>query len=116
MALLTGVALLEKEMAAQPPPAKRFDSAFLERLPATTVMFAAMPNLSSNLDESLTHVRERIASDPRLAVLAGQGYEPRRDGDRVDLHNCPFHALAGTGAGQDRLAAPARGEPGQRPR
>jgi predicted ArsR family transcriptional regulator len=27
-------------------------------------------------------------------VLAGQGYEPHRDGDRLDLHNCPFHALA----------------------
>lgn len=36
-------------------------------------------------------------SDPLDAaadVLARQGYEPRRDGDRVDLHNCPFHALA----------------------
>ena len=27
-------------------------------------------------------------------ALARQGYEPRRDGSRVDLHNCPFHALA----------------------
>ena len=27
-------------------------------------------------------------------VLTTQGYEPRRDGDRVTLENCPFHALA----------------------
>ena len=27
-------------------------------------------------------------------VLAQQGYEPRRDAGRLDLHNCPFHALA----------------------
>jgi len=27
-------------------------------------------------------------------VLAGLGYEPRRDGDRVVLGNCPFHALS----------------------
>ena len=37
------------------------------------------------------------AADPLDAAaqaLARHGYEPRRDGDRVDLHNCPFHALA----------------------
>ena len=28
------------------------------------------------------------------AVLAGYGYEPRVQGDRVVLANCPFHALA----------------------
>ncbi len=36
------------------------------------------------------------ASALRLAarVLAGHGYEPRPEGDRVVLANCPFHALA----------------------
>jgi predicted ArsR family transcriptional regulator len=29
-----------------------------------------------------------------VAVLAEHGYEPRADGDRVLLANCPFHALA----------------------
>jgi predicted ArsR family transcriptional regulator len=29
-----------------------------------------------------------------LEVLAGLGYEPRRDAERVVLGNCPFHALA----------------------
>jgi predicted ArsR family transcriptional regulator len=32
--------------------------------------------------------------DATADVLAGHGYEPRRDGDEVHLHNCPFHALA----------------------
>jgi predicted ArsR family transcriptional regulator len=32
--------------------------------------------------------------DATAEVLAGHGYEPRRDGDEVHLHNCPFHALA----------------------
>jgi predicted ArsR family transcriptional regulator len=31
-----------------------------------------------------------------VRVLAGAGYEPRPDGDRVVLANCPFHALART--------------------
>lgn len=34
------------------------------------------------------------ALDGTADVLARHGYEPHRDGDRVDLHNCPFHALA----------------------
>jgi predicted ArsR family transcriptional regulator len=29
-----------------------------------------------------------------MAVLAGCGYEPRRDGTDIVLVNCPFHALA----------------------
>jgi predicted ArsR family transcriptional regulator len=39
---------------------------------------------------------ESAASALRLAarVLAGHGYEPRPDGERVVLSNCPFHSLA----------------------
>ena len=39
---------------------------------------------------------ESGASALRLAarVLAGHGYEPRPDGERVVLSNCPFHSLA----------------------
>ncbi|WP_421733485.1 helix-turn-helix transcriptional regulator [Cellulomonas sp.] len=45
----------------------------------------------------------RAAGDPEadgdvlgtaVRVLASHGYEPRRTEDHVDLHNCPFHALA----------------------
>jgi predicted ArsR family transcriptional regulator len=39
---------------------------------------------------------ESAASALRLAarVLAGHGYEPRPEGERVVLSNCPFHSLA----------------------
>lgn len=36
----------------------------------------------------------RGAEDVAMRVLAEEGYEPRREGDRVVLANCPFHALA----------------------
>jgi predicted ArsR family transcriptional regulator len=37
----------------------------------------------------------RAAQDGEVVpVLAGQGYEPIRDGDTIRLRNCPFHALA----------------------
>lgn len=43
-----------------------------------------------------TATPESATSALRLAtrVLAGHGYEPRPEGERVVLANCPFHALA----------------------
>jgi predicted ArsR family transcriptional regulator len=40
-----------------------------------------------------THMR--LAGADVVEVLAGLGFEPDTDADRVLLHNCPFHALAG---------------------
>ena len=37
---------------------------------------------------------DAAALDGVAAVLAAHGYEPRVQGDRVVLANCPFHALA----------------------
>ena len=37
---------------------------------------------------------DAAALDDVAAVLAAHGYEPRVQGDRVVLANCPFHALA----------------------
>ena len=34
--------------------------------------------------------------DAAIGVLAEHGYEPRREGDRVVMMNCPFHSLAHT--------------------
>lgn len=36
------------------------------------------------------------ALDIALSTLARYGYEPRREGDRAVMANCPFHALAQT--------------------
>jgi predicted ArsR family transcriptional regulator len=35
----------------------------------------------------------RAGRDP-VGLLAAHGYDPKRDGDRVRLRNCPFHRLA----------------------
>jgi FecR-like protein len=80
MALLAGVALLQKELAALPAAEKRYESPFLDRLPAGTVMYAAMPNLSGNLGQALDRVRERLASDPQLAALVGNSGDVARLG------------------------------------
>ncbi len=80
LALLAGVALLQKEMAALAPAEKRYASPFLDRLPAGTVVYAAMPNLSGNLSQALDRVRERLAADPQLAAMVGQGEDVARLG------------------------------------
>ena len=38
--------------------------------------------------------RLRAAGGDLAGALAGVGFEPEADGDRVGLRNCPFHALA----------------------
>jgi predicted ArsR family transcriptional regulator len=43
---------------------------------------------------SATVLDDAAALDDVAAVLAAHGYEPRVQGDRVVLANCPFHALA----------------------
>jgi len=80
MALLAGVAMLQKKLAALPAAEKRYESPFLDRLPAGTVMYAAMPNLSGNLGQALDRVRERLASDPQLAALVGNSGDVARLG------------------------------------
>ena len=44
--------------------------------------------------EAGTRPSRRALLDSALALLEGQGYEPRRHGSEVMLANCPFHALA----------------------
>jgi ferric-dicitrate binding protein FerR (iron transport regulator) len=80
LALLAGAALLSKELAAMPPAEKRYESPYLDRLPATTVLYAAMPNLSNNLSQALDRVRERLASDPQLAQMVGGSEDVARLG------------------------------------
>jgi hypothetical protein len=80
LALLAGVAMLQQEMAALPPAEKRYTSPFLDRLPAGTVLYAAMPNLSGNLGQAIDRVRDRLAEDPRLAAMIGQSEDVARLG------------------------------------
>ncbi len=39
---------------------------------------------------------DRDVLDAAIGVLVEHGYEPRREGDRVVMMNCPFHSLAHT--------------------
>jgi hypothetical protein len=73
LALLAGMALLQREMAALPRPEKRFDTGLLDRLPEGTVFYAALPNLSQSLDEGLRKLQARLAEDPELAAALGSG-------------------------------------------
>jgi predicted ArsR family transcriptional regulator len=45
-------------------------------------------------DEGSAALDDAAALDDVAAVLDAHGYEPRVQGDRVVLANCPFHALA----------------------
>jgi predicted ArsR family transcriptional regulator len=45
-------------------------------------------------ERSATVLDDAAALEAVAAVLAAHGYEPRVQGDRVVLANCPFHALA----------------------
>jgi hypothetical protein len=71
LALLGGAALLQREMADLPRPEKRFQSALLDRLPAGTIFFAALPNLSQSVDAGLQRLQARLAGDPELASALG---------------------------------------------
>jgi predicted ArsR family transcriptional regulator len=51
---------------------------------------------TSALATASTPRSRRRALELACAVLAGHGYEPRADGKRVVLANCPFHTLAAT--------------------
>ena len=73
LALLAGMAMLQREMAALPRPEKRFDTDLLDRLPEGTVFYAALPNLSTSLDEGLRRLQARIAEDPELSAALGSG-------------------------------------------
>jgi predicted ArsR family transcriptional regulator len=57
---------------------------------------AAAAHGAALADEAAADGKRTLDLDAALAVLADNGYEPRRDGDRVVLANCPFHSLAKT--------------------
>jgi predicted ArsR family transcriptional regulator len=58
---------------------------------------AAAAHGTALADEVVRHGKGAAADfDAAVAVLADNGYEPRREGDRVVLANCPFHSLAQT--------------------
>jgi ferric-dicitrate binding protein FerR (iron transport regulator) len=105
LALLAGVAMLQREMAALPPAEPRFASELLDRLPATTIFYAALPNLSRSLDEGLQRLQARLAQDPELAQALGAGGDLARIGQLLDRL-----AAVGGELGDELVAAAWTGE------
>jgi predicted ArsR family transcriptional regulator len=61
--------------------------------PRATLDYRAY-QLGRELGETARSTSNRDNRDTALGVLEAYGFEPRIDGDRVTLANCPFHTLA----------------------
>jgi ferric-dicitrate binding protein FerR (iron transport regulator) len=66
IALLGEIKSLAKDIQALPAQPLRYQSKLAARLPRTTVMYAAAPNLSSTLDQALKLFEGRVASSDVL--------------------------------------------------
>lgn len=73
LALLRGIAALDRELAALPRPQARYGSALLESMPADTVIYAAFPNLTDTWQQGLARLTERVASEPALSQWIQDG-------------------------------------------
>ena len=60
---LTG---LQKDLNAVPKPGERYSTRLLDMMPANTVLYAALPNLSATIAESNRIIEERIQQNPAL--------------------------------------------------
>jgi predicted ArsR family transcriptional regulator len=79
--------------------AQAVETSVADGIPVTEALEEAAARLGDELGERTRHAAGARPSRARLVeaactTLAEQGYEPRRDADRVVLANCPFHALA----------------------
>ena len=66
LALLSEFAALHKQLEAIRGPANRFDSTLLKLLPADTVLYAAIPNIGSSLDQANRVFQDRLQQSPVL--------------------------------------------------
>jgi hypothetical protein len=63
---LEGLAALQKELNTVAKPGVRYSTRLLDMMPANTVLYAAMPNLSATIAESNRIIEERIQQNPAL--------------------------------------------------
>jgi hypothetical protein len=66
LALLGDFAVLQKQLAAIPGPGLRYSSELLQYVPDNTVIYAAIPNLSTTLGEAGRLFEERLQQSPAL--------------------------------------------------
>jgi hypothetical protein len=75
--VLDALASLKNELKAVPKPGVRNSTRLLEMMPATTVMYAAIPNLAASIAESNRIIEERIQQNPALRDWFANRREPR---------------------------------------
>ncbi|HTZ84774.1 MAG TPA: FecR domain-containing protein [Candidatus Acidoferrales bacterium] len=66
LALLGDFAVLQKQLAAIPGPGLRYSSELLPYVPDNTVIYAAIPNLSSTLSQASGIIQDRLQQSPAL--------------------------------------------------
>lgn len=65
-AVLNGLATLKTELNAVPRPGVRTSTHLLDLMPESTIVYAALPNLSQSIVESHRIIQERISQNPAL--------------------------------------------------
>ena len=64
--MLAGLAAINKALVAVPRPAVRTSTHLLDLMPADTVVYAGVPNLTNSLAESHRIIQERMSQNPAL--------------------------------------------------
>jgi hypothetical protein len=78
--VLDALASLKKELNAVPKPGVRNSTRLLDMMPASTVMYAAIPNLAASIAESNRIIEERIQQNPALHDLFANRRDARGPG------------------------------------
>ncbi len=85
LSLLASFAKLEKEIAGLPSPALRTQSRLLEHLPANTVLYGAVPNLTGTISQAVALAEQQSAENPVFSAWwnSETGQELQRLIDRM---------------------------------
>jgi len=79
--MLSGLVALNKDLKAVSQPGIRSSTHLLDLMPDSTVIFAAMPNLSNTIAESHQIMQERISQNPALR----EWWEKKHPGSRQNM-------------------------------
>lgn len=77
---LASLTALQKELNAVAKPGVRYSTRLLDMMPENTVLYAALPNLSTTIAESNRIIEERIQQNPALKDWFANRHEPRGPG------------------------------------
>ncbi len=77
---LASLTALQKELNAVAKPGVRYSTRLLDMMPENTVLYAALPNLSTTIAESNRIIEERIQQNPALKDWFANRHEPKGPG------------------------------------